>query len=277
MHKYEKQSRQAGLVATVSLHAILLLLFLFVMATSPQENTNLEFGVAVNYGTDNEGYGKVQSYNPANDSQSKEVQKASSQQEVKQTQFAENKTVQPETQTDKVKELTTEDKESPAVAKEVAKEAKNTQQPQIDNNATLNKGTTGGIEDGKSNKGGGNNNGNKEGTVGDMGKPNGDINADALLGNGGTGGGTSLEMSGWVWDEKPLVNDNSADTGKIIFEIKIDEDGEVISVKNIYSTVSRTVANLYEKAVYDLTFSPTNEGMKPAVTVGKITFVITAK
>lgn len=277
MHKYEKQSRQTGLIATVGLHAILLLLFLFVVATSPQESTNLEFGVAVNYGTDNEGYGKVQSYNPANNSESKEVQKAATQQEVKQTQFTENKTVQPETQTDKVKELTTEDKESPAVAKEIAKEAKNTPQPQIDNNATLNKGTTGGTEDGKSNKGGGNNNGNKEGTVGDMGKPNGDINADALLGNGGTGGGTSLEMSGWVWDEKPAVNDNSADTGKIIFEIKIDEDGEVISVKNIYSTVSRTVANLYEKAVYDLTFSPTNEGMKPAVTVGKITFVITAK
>ncbi len=286
MQHYEKQSRRIGLWATVGIHSLLLLIFLLVAANTPEEEVKLEFGVAVNYGNSNEGFGTLQTYNSANNSTNKENQQAATKQEVTQTQFTDNKVIQQAqnqvvNQEGKNNVLTTDDKESPAVvAKETSKVAvKETTKPEPTPNpqTTLAKGNTEGTDDSKVSQAGGNNNGNKEGTVGDMGKPNGDVNADALLGNGGMGGGTSLEMTGWVWDEKPIVTDNSADTGKIVFEIKIDEDGEVIAVKNIYSTVSRTVANLYEKAIYDLTFSPTTEGIRPAVTIGKITFVIKAK
>jgi stress response protein SCP2 len=178
------------------------------------------------------------------------------------------------------KQLTSDDKESPVIdhkiTKEIPKEIPKTVSEPI-TNTTLSK-TNVGTEEGKNKDAGGNNNGNKPGTVGDMGNPNGDINADALLGNGGIGGGASLEMAGWVWDEKPIVQDKSSETGKIVFEIKIDEDGEVISVKNVYSTVSRSVANLYEKAVYDLSFSTTIDNAKrAAVTTGKIVFVLKSK
>jgi outer membrane biosynthesis protein TonB len=295
MNSYETQSRKIGLIATVSIHAVLLLLFIFVVASSPADPVQMEFGVAVNYGTSDEGFGDKQNYNLPSNNPSNATQKAASQDEEK-TQFTENKVVtNPQTQVEKVteadKQLTSDDKDSPPIVtqtvketpKEIVKETRETVNPNpapqpVNATTVITKGSTGGTEDGNSKNGGGNNNGNKEGTVGDMGKTNGDINSDALLGNGGTGGGASLDMAGWVWDEKPEVNDKSSETGKIIFEIKIDDDGEVISVKNIYSTVSRSVTNLYEKAVYDLTFSTTSDtGIKSAVTTGKIVFVIKSR
>ncbi len=297
MKSYEKESQKIGLIATVGVHAILLLLCIFVVASSPAEPAKMEFGVAVNYGTSDEGFGAKQNYNLPSNNPDNATQKAASENE-NETKFTENKVVtNAQTQVEKTveadKQLTSDDKDSPEIVsktvkespKEIVKEAKETPNPnpspiqQPVNTATvITKGTNGGTEDGNSKNGGGNNNGNKEGTVGDMGKTNGDINSDALLGNGGIGGGASLDMSGWVWDEKPEVNDKSSETGKIIFEIKIDDDGEVISVKNIYSTVSRSVTNLYEKAVYDLTFSANSDtGIKAAVTTGKIVFVIKSR
>jgi protein TonB len=292
MISYEKTSKKIGIVATVGIH-ILLFICLLLIAASHNEPIPLTFGVAVNYGTSDEGFGTQQNYNTPSNNPSTETQKATSKTEVKETQFIDNKIVTPNNQTtpavvtekmSKADLLASQDKDAPPIATEVKQEkttpTTDPSPPQPPNpNTVITKGNTGGTEDGKSNKGGGNNNGNKESTVGDMGNPNGDINADALLGTGGTGnGGASFEMAGWVWDDKPIVNDKSAETGKIIFEIKIDNDGEVISVKNIYSTVSRSVANLYEKAVYKITFSPTIEnGNRAAVTTGKIIFIIKSR
>ncbi len=290
MNSYEQQSKKIGLIATITIHVALLLLFIFVVATSPTEPPKLEFGVAVNFGTSDEGFGEQQNYNSPSTNLSNATQKASIKEDIEKTQFVENKVItnsEPE-KIAKTDDLTSDDKDSPAITKEPIKDTKEevlsekpklvtTPQP-VNSTTVLEKPTNIGREDGNSKNGGGNNNGNKVGTVGDMGNPNGDIHADALLGNGGTGGGASLDMSGWVWDEKPVVNDKSAETGKIIFEIKIDDDGEVISVKNIYSTVSRSVANLYEKGVYDLTFSPTSDtGIKANVTTGKIVFIIKSR
>ena len=297
MKSYEKESQKIGLIATVGIHAILLLLFIFVVAYSPAEPVKMEFGVAVNYGTSDEGFGDKQNYNLPSNNPDNATKKAESENE-NETKFTENKVVtNSQTEVEKTvesdKQLISDDKDSPEIVsktekespKEIVKEAKETPNPNpspiqqpVNTTTVITKGTNGGTDDGNSKNGGGNNNGNKEGTVGDMGKTNGDINSDALLGNGGIGGGASLDMAGWVWDEKPEVNDKSSETGKIIFEIKIDDDGEVISVKNIYSTVSRSVTNLYEKAVYDLTFSTTSDtGIKATVTTGKIVFVIKSR
>lgn len=298
MESYEQQSKKIGIIATISIHVVLLLFFIFAVATSPAEPPKLEFGVAVNFGTTEEGFGEQQNYNNPSTNPDNATQKSSIKEEIEKTQFVENKVVtnSEPNKIAKIDDLTSDDKDSPPITKEPVKDTQKevlkevsqdisqekpkpiTKPQPINSTTVLEKTTNAGTEDGNSKNGGGNNNGNKVGTVGDMGNPNGDIHADALLGNGGTGGGASLDMSGWVWDEKPVVNDKSAETGKIVFEIKIDDDGEVISVKNIYSTVSRSVANLYEKGVYDLTFSPTSDtGIKANVTTGKIVFIIKSR
>nr|MCU0450426.1 hypothetical protein [Bernardetiaceae bacterium] len=85
-------------------------------------------------------------------------------------------------------------------------------------------------------------------------------------------------MTGWRWDAAPQVADNSSDTGTLTFEVKIDDEGEVISVKLVFRSVSREVANLYEKAIWDLTFSPlANNPNPPPSTTGRVTFKITNK
>jgi len=95
----------------------------------------------------------------------------------------------------------------------------------------------------------------------------------------GTGNkGASLDLSGWMWDSKPSPNDQSDENGYIIFEIKVDEEGEIIGVKTIEKTVSPVVEQVYKESIRDLTFSRTADNSSSAsISTGKITFIIQSK
>ena len=109
---------------------------------------------------------------------------------------------------------------------------------------------------------------------GDKGDPEGEIEAKALYGNKGGGGG-SLDMAGWEWDSPPNVNDQSNENGRIVFEIEVDDEGELISVRTIEKTVSIAVEKIYKQEVEKLTFSRTSQHAVAAPTSsGKITFII---
>lgn len=87
--------------------------------------------------------------------------------------------------------------------------------------------------------------------------------------------GASLEMAGWIWDNIPHPPDNTAEIGKLVFEITIDDTGEIIGIKTLEKTVSPLVENLYKEEVAKLTFSKTSKGMKYTPTsIGKITFIL---
>lgn len=92
----------------------------------------------------------------------------------------------------------------------------------------------------------------------------------------GTGNkGSSLDLAGWDWDFKPQPNDNSSENGMIVFQIIIDEEGEIIGIKTLQRTVSPVVEKVYRDAVMDLTFSKTSDNRSAAATSkGKITFII---
>jgi hypothetical protein len=90
--------------------------------------------------------------------------------------------------------------------------------------------------------------------------------------------GASLELVGWVWDNIPQAQDTTSETGKLVFEITIDDLGEIIAVKTLEKTVSPLVEQIYKDAVAKLTFSKTTENRTYANTsVGKVTFLIQAK
>ncbi len=85
-------------------------------------------------------------------------------------------------------------------------------------------------------------------------------------------------MAGWNWDNIPRPNDSSNENGRVVFEITIDDQGEIIGVKTIEKTVSPTVERQYRLAVEQLTFSTTSDNVRPAPTsTGRITFIIRAK
>ena len=64
------------------------------------------------------------------------------------------------------------------------------------------------------------NQGDKMDKRGDQGNEKGDIDARSLYGNPGGGGGTALEMAGWIWDFKPAPDDTSSEEGRIVFQIQ---------------------------------------------------------
>jgi hypothetical protein len=124
-----------------------------------------------------------------------------------------------------------------------------------------------------------NSQGDKTDANGDQGDKNGNVDARALYGKlgGGGGGDSMLEMTGWKWDSPPDPKENTSESGKIVFEIIIDERGEVISVRPLNYTVSVSLMKIYQKEVEKLTFSKTSSGKTQASYKGKITFKIEAK
>ena len=90
--------------------------------------------------------------------------------------------------------------------------------------------------------------------------------------------GSSLSLSGWDWDFKPQPNDTSTENGKIVFQITVDEEGEILKIVTLEKTVSPVVEKMYKDAVMDLTFSKTSNNRTAAISsVGKITFLIRSK
>ncbi|GAA4450747.1 hypothetical protein GCM10023189_11830 [Nibrella saemangeumensis] len=124
---------------------------------------------------------------------------------------------------------------------------------------------------------GGNNNGDDASGVGDKGNPNGKVDAKGLYGTpGGTGSGVAFDVSGWSLAGRPNVNDNSDETGKIVFQLKVDQSGDIISVRTMQTTVSPSVVEVYRKAVERLRLIP-KSSVTPPVSTGTITFIIKSR
>ncbi|MEQ9298097.1 MAG: hypothetical protein RIF33_06030 [Cyclobacteriaceae bacterium] len=119
------------------------------------------------------------------------------------------------------------------------------------------------------------NQGDQNDEVGDEGDPEGELDARALYGTPGAADGAALELSGWNWDYLPKPDDKSSESGRIVFEITIDDAGYIIGIKTLEKTVTPAVEKVYRDEVLQLTFSPTSDNSRPAPTsTGRITFII---
>jgi outer membrane biosynthesis protein TonB len=298
MTSQEKKNDRIGIGVSLGIHAALLILFIFLLAWKEPFPPLPEYGIEVNFGIDDAGSGDVQPTIPANgnpdpvETQAPEaptptqqetvpepvpepVVEESNEAPVQETEDAapveEVETTQPEPDVVPVKETPKEEK---VVEKPVEKES-----PKLDPAASYpnKEGTTDGANgtEGTSKAPAKSNQGDQPGSTGDQGDPEGKIDARALYGKSGGGGGAALDMTGWNWDFLPKPQDTSNETGHIIFEIKIDKDGEIISIRTIEKSVSDPLVKIYRSEVAKLTFSPTSANSRPAPTsTGKITFII---
>ena len=112
---------------------------------------------------------------------------------------------------------------------------------------------------------------------GDEGKEDAVLDDRAIYGNQGAGEGASLQMAGWTWDSRPKPNDQSSETGKITYKIKIDDEGYIIDIDLVSSTVTPAVERLYRQSVERLSFSKTSNYAPAPTSSGTITFIIQAK
>ncbi len=108
-----------------------------------------------------------------------------------------------------------------------------------------------------------------------------EIDDRAIYGNQGTNSGeeegASLALAGWAWDFKPRPDDSSSEVGKIVYQIVVDEDGYLVKIETLTSTVSPTVERKYRQAVERLTFSKTSDYQPAPLSEGTLTFIIRSK
>lgn len=112
---------------------------------------------------------------------------------------------------------------------------------------------------------------------GAQGKEEGSLDGRALMGEQGAGEGASLQMTGWIWDTKPQPKDDSSESGKIVYQIKVDDEGFVVGVELISSTVSPLVERQYRQSIERLTFSKTSSYSPAPFSTGTVTFIIRSR
>ncbi|MBD0400772.1 hypothetical protein [Flammeovirga sp. EKP202] len=307
--KQERKNRNLSILITFLSVVILGVFAWFTVVWSPPDPPIPQYGIEVNFGLDDAGSGDVQSKAPSTEeSESVEEPKPTPETETVEqpTEEVVEEVIEEPTPSETTPEPTPVEEVDPmpaavtdAPVEESVETTKETIQPKEEKveekapeeekkvtpekttvpkintpvTGTLLKKPEGG--EGNSSTPKQNNNGDVEGAKGDQGSKKGTLNADALLESAGGAGGTALDMPGWNWIDPPEVEDSSRETGKIIFEIQIDDFGEVISVKTIYRSVTKQVVDQYREAVSELTFEPTDADTNiQSITTGRITFII---
>ena len=275
----ERKNQRKALAITLVIQGLLFLLFWYAKVWSAEE-MKLELpepGFQVNYGTDDEGGGNVQSYNQASDLQNNDE----SQPAEKETEVAAVTKAKP-TPSSKETVISSAVKSPVSISENTKKTAIVSTKPapepeeKIDEGALFKKKTTSNGTRGTNPNPGGNSNGTDAGKIGDKGSRNGTINNSTnYSGNGGSGdgaGSSSVNIAGWRIANRPNVKDDTGETGLIRFTIKIDEDGNIIKLVIAENSFSNSLAQKYKRAIEKSKFIKTSSGPSPKEATGSITF-----
>lgn len=277
----EKKTKKRALFIAVGSHVALLILFFFLLAWKEPYPPKPEYGIELNFGMDQVGAGTVQPETPPA-TQQEEVEEV--QEEITETEevVAEEiieesqpvEEVQEEIETQPLESPVKEEKKveepKPKPKKPVTEKPKETETAPKEVKKDNQQDQTSTAKD--------SNQGDNPNTTGDKGDSQGSLDSRALYGSQGGGDGASLDLAGWMWDFTPKPNDTSSESGRIVFQIKIDDQGEIISVRTLEKTVSPTVEKVYRQAVERLTFSKKADNAIPApISTGTITFIIKSK
>lgn len=298
----EKKNKRIGMAVSIGLHLCLLILFFFVLAWREPNPPLPEYGIELNFGMV-AGYGNEQPTTPPNTSanlESAAPEESATAEEVMEESSTPDATADPvmdsepevtepteavvptqPTESPVIKEVPEEKKKVEEKPKEEAKKPVTTPKEdkkiaeKVENKVTETKGADGTGDKSEPVASG---QGNEKDKAGDAGNPEGSVDARALYGTqGGGAGGPALEISGWMWDNAPNKRDASNENGRIVFEFKIDDEGYVVSIRTLETTVSPQVLQFYKDQLQGVTFSQTNSAAPPPVTTGKVTFVIKSR
>jgi periplasmic protein TonB len=274
----EKRNERIAWATSVGFHVALFLIFMFAVAWRAPDPPLPQVGIELNFGLDQQGSGDIQPETPVGQEQKEDITEES-QQELPQDEV---KPAEPKPQESKPVEQTAVTKqESPLVVKEEKKETEKPKEkvpekavektPAKEEVKAAYKPTADKTETKTGQPGSHGDDANK---TGDKGDPKGTLDSKALYGKpGGGSGGSSLDLAGWQWDAIPKPNVPNNESGRIVFEIKVDSDGEIISIKTLERSVSLEAENICRKEIEKLTFSKTGSNV-PAISTGKITFVV---
>ncbi|HVD99244.1 MAG TPA: hypothetical protein VNB90_13635 [Cytophagaceae bacterium] len=257
--KDENKNKSIGLIVTLGVHAALLLVLFFVIAWRPPYPDISGNGLAggsmeINLGVEDFGTGDIQTNN--DQQQNEQTPEEEIQEEVTDEAIVnEEKVVTSENESPYEVKAEKEQKEKKEAApkKEVV-EARNTF-PNKPNSESDGNGKV----------------------KGDQGKPEGNPDSRNMfpggrgngtgggIGDGPGGNGASLDLPGWDWDTKPNKVDPTSESGYVLFEFYIDEEGSVISAKKIGgANLTPSEDNFYKKQLLETSFHLKDSRAKPA-------------
>lgn len=278
----EKKNKRIAMLTTAGVNVLVLLLLLFVVAWREPNPPHPETGIELNFGMDMQGSGTIQPDEPA----------SSQQPPVEETEVEENEeeTSEPEKAPEAVKpveEKAVTTQESPVEAKEEKakpsekpeeKKEEKKQQSDVETKKEPTPDPNALFKPNNNTKGTAESHGDDKDKAGDKGNPEGKVDENALYGKtGGGGGGSSLELHGWQWDSRPVPQVPDHEMGGIVkFEIKVDDNGDIISIRTLERSVSPETERVCRREVEKLTFTKTGVNV-PSVTTGTITFVVRSR
>jgi protein TonB len=285
----EKRNNNVALVLSVLFHGLLFLILTFTIAWRAPNPPLPEYGFELNFGTDAAGSGLVQPSEISGAEKTSESVQQEAQPEPEQPTQPEQTT--PSVQQPQEEKPVDTKLESPVTVKEgekqdvkkadkpaekpVEKPAPKVETKPADTPAEK-KDTP--AEASKVNEGKPVSQGDKPKTTGDQGNPQGTPDAKALYGQqGGGGGGPQLELAGWTWDYIPKPNVPNNESGRIVFEIRVNADGELEGYRVVERSVGPEAERACREAIEKLTFSRKDGAVVPAISVGRITFIIRAQ
>ncbi len=257
----DKQRRRTAFILTLFISfALVAIMYLIKINFFFQYDQSFEYGMEVSYGEDEFGSGQetipIQSITTRPETENNPEPSESQEEaieEVERTEASETRIPEPKKETSEPEKQ----KNQPST----------TDQRQVQNEEENKEENTG--------------QGDDQDRKGNKGKETG-INEQGLYSGGGGSGGASLSLSGWRWEKEPVINDESNAEGRIIFAIKVDQDGYFISIVPLYpgTTVGdKRIVEKYRQAVLAAYLEPDTQGnVRPAaVSQGTVTFVLKAK
>ena len=261
----EENNYPKAFLATGIIMAVMIALCDFIVCKNPPPQEMGTGGILVNYGTTDEGMGSdyISTEEPSkaerpNHTQPTKVTKAQPTPQKAQEQQSDKKVVTQNTEdAPEVKANAKKVSNAPAT-QPVAKPSK----PTVNQNA---------LYKGKSNGGMGTGDGTTN-TPGNQGKPNGSNLSNNYNGTGSGNGGLALANRSWV--SRPTVEDNHRSTGKIVVEIHVDKNGNVLSATAGAKGTTITDYDLFnkcEKAALDAKLNSADNA--PDTQVGFVTFI----
>ncbi|CCH01173.1 hypothetical protein FAES_3164 [Fibrella aestuarina BUZ 2] len=307
-YENETEARAFAAAGAFSVMVVLLIVLFLVTISSTMPNPPPVQFVEVNFGTSDIGSGSVQTYNKPNPSPRAENVKKSEDRpnpKVTTTPRVERTPVAPVPKIEEAKPSKTiaekpviaSRTESPVSVPEKA-ESRRTKATAPDptpappraepakkvetvDPSALYKRSSGGAgsngTNGRADGVGGNNNGDNRSGVGDKGNPEGNINAKEFYGKpGGAKSGVALNVSGWAFGSNRLDKDDSDENGKIIYQIKVDSDGNIVSARPLQQTVSPSVESFYRRQVMRFKLRPKGSVTPSDLATGTLTISISA-
>lgn len=259
----EDKNKYKGIAGTVVFHGLLLVLFLFFGFRTPLP-LPAEQGIAINFGTSDDGMGDVQPDQPADSQEQNDAPAASN--ASSSTSNEQNAATQDVEEAPAVKPVT-KPSERP---KPVTEPTKPTETPVEDPKPKVNpralypgsgSGSSGGSQ-------------GETGKPGDQGKVDGtkDTNKQGDGSTGGLTGDPAYSMEGRTLTQKPTISDQSQTEGKVVVTVKVNSRGEVFSaVAGARGTTltNSAIQRKCEAAALKARFSPSDREEQ----TGTITFI----